>query len=634
KVLLRGLSREPEARFPAMDALLAALASGPRRRKRRFRLAAGAAVAVAAVSAATIYALHGSAPAEVCHSAGDRIASDWNPATEREIEAAFVATGVPYAAATWRSVQPILDGYAGALSATATQACTATRVKHTLSEHLMDLQMACVDSRRRELSALIQIFREPNATTIEHAVAAAGALTSVDNCTNLEALARKIAPPSDLVSQSRVDAVRATLIDAKAQADAGNYRRAVAMAADAAATARTIEYLPIAGEALYRLGAIQLDMGNWPAARKSLDDAIWNAEASGDDATAALALVDQVATLTELTQFERAERVARRADAVGRRSHALPQFRAGLLSHRGELHLRQGHFDQALADYQASLAITRRVFGDHHAITAGTLYNLGLVARERGKTDAALAHFREALAIEDDVFGGRHPQIALTRSAIGQILDRRGQYDEALAEYHKARAILEPLGETSLLASLLTNIGNLYRHQGNAQAAEKNLRHALAIYKATAGEMSPKVAQTLANLANVLVGQGDYDTAIADYKKSITIQEKALGKDHPLLARAVGNLCLAYYFQERYDEAAVHCERALAIQEHALGPEHPAVGVALINLGEVYRSQGNAPKAVALLARGLAIQKSTGAPAAKIAATEDSLAQARRAARH
>src|SRR5262249_21009751 len=146
-----------------------------------------------------------------------------------EMRSAFDATGLPYAADTWRRVEPILDSYVAQWAAMHTEACRATRVHGEQSEMVMDRRMACLDLRRRELDQLTRLLRKPDADIVEQAIAAARGLGSVQGCGDLAALTRSIAPPPDPGTAARVTVARQKLAEARVLRDAGKYTEGLAL---------------------------------------------------------------------------------------------------------------------------------------------------------------------------------------------------------------------------------------------------------------------------------------------------------------------------------------------------------------------------------------------------------------------
>src|SRR5262249_56690660 len=121
RIVLRGLARDADERFPAMEAMLAALERASRRRTTWILVGAAAAIAAGAGAWALLRA-------EPCGGASAMLAGVWDDGVKAGIDKAFLASGRTYAADAARRVDAALDGYAAAGTAARTHARPATAV--------------------------------------------------------------------------------------------------------------------------------------------------------------------------------------------------------------------------------------------------------------------------------------------------------------------------------------------------------------------------------------------------------------------------------------------------------------------------------------------------------------------------
>ncbi|MCA9691480.1 MAG: serine/threonine protein kinase, partial [Myxococcales bacterium] len=192
RILERGLQARPEERFPSMRALLDELERALRPpRWGLLALTGASAVAV------TIAALQLSASASRCDGAEEALATAWTRDRAAAAERAFLATGRPYAARTWALTSATLDEHAAAWTTMWTEACAATHIRGDQSPVALDLRMRCLDRRRAELAALVDVFIEADADVVDRAAQASAGLTPVDGCADVEALAAPQPVPDD-----------------------------------------------------------------------------------------------------------------------------------------------------------------------------------------------------------------------------------------------------------------------------------------------------------------------------------------------------------------------------------------------------------------------------------------------------
>jgi tRNA A-37 threonylcarbamoyl transferase component Bud32 len=201
RVLLRGLSRAPEERWPSMDALLEALLrlSAPRR---GWWLALG--LGLGAVGVVVGQSLGAS---ERCEGARSQLEGIWDEPREAAVKAAILDTALPYAADTWERVDGLLDAYADAWATKHTEVCEATSVRREQSSEVMDLRMACLRSRRIALREAVSVLAEASASQaakVEKAVSLVSSLPGLERCDDVEALRAELPPPEEPEVAARV----------------------------------------------------------------------------------------------------------------------------------------------------------------------------------------------------------------------------------------------------------------------------------------------------------------------------------------------------------------------------------------------------------------------------------------------
>ncbi|MEM9463168.1 MAG: serine/threonine-protein kinase, partial [Myxococcota bacterium] len=174
RVVLRALHQRPEERFPSMDALITALQADPAKRRRRALFALGGVLLTGISSWGIAQAM--SSDTDVCTGAADRMNEVWNDGRRAEIEAAFETTELHYARDQWERVDQELDGRAAAWVGHHVEVCRATNVRRDQSTHLMDVRMACLERRRGQMRALVEVLLSPDEDVVREAVKAVQSL--------------------------------------------------------------------------------------------------------------------------------------------------------------------------------------------------------------------------------------------------------------------------------------------------------------------------------------------------------------------------------------------------------------------------------------------------------------------------
>ena len=550
-ILRRGLAFDPAARWPDMDALLAALEDDPeaRRAKRRRALIGGGVVAVIAAGAAVagVLALGGGAgePVRPCRGLERELDGVWDSGRRGALEQALAATGKPYAAATATRVVAALDEHAGRLTAARIETCEATAVLETQSAEMLDRRMSCLDRRRSALAATVDLLVTDAAATLPRAVDAVMALPGPEACA-ADRLLDDMAPPADPNVQAAIARVRVDLDKASALSRAGRWKDVVAPAEAAVTGARAVGWPPLLAETLGIAAKARLITGDADGAEKALHEAIAAASSAKDVFLHGQLTVSLVEVANRQSRYADVETLAALADAtLGTREDRWAE-RATLEAERGRAARAQNKLDDARAHLEKALALRVAHAGAESTLAARSLQDLANLELTAARFAEAEALLKRALAIVMQRSGPEHPDVAITLARLAVAAKELGRLDESAA----------------------------------------GLRRAIEIMSAAEGELSPTVATSWANLGVVLGAQDKGEESLAAYQKAVAVREKVLPPDHPDLASSIMNVGIA--LQEnlgRPADAVPYFERARDILKKKLGPDHPTLAHALHGLG-------------------------------------------------
>ena len=200
------------------------------------------------------------------------------------------------------------------------------------------------------------------------------------------------------------------------------------------------------------------------------------------------------------------------------------------------------------------------------------------------------------------------------------------------------RAAAEYGADSSLCASMHSELGGFYRGQGRYTDSETEFRTALRILETALGKDSPDYATGINNLAGTHRLMGNYDEAEREFQEALILYGRSVGEHHVLYASALNNLSLLCLdrgdlrraaeclqrssailseMPERRDEyASSICNlavldqrlgrpedairrltEAVALYEGPLGTDTPHYHAALTSLGICYYSLGRLPEA-------------------------------------
>ncbi len=521
RVLRRGLAPRPAERFPSLRALLTALRHDPARRRRQALLGVGA-TTVALVLGAGWLRGRGDAR-EPCAIDGAGLAGAWDGVRREQARAAFAASGAASAPDAFARVAGVLDGYAAAWGAMRLEACRATRVRGDQSERLMDLRMQCLDRRRGDLRALVEVFAQADRGVVEKAVEAARSLAPLDGCADGVALGAAVPPPDEPAARARVAEVQRALARVGALSAAGRYADGFAAVEAVARDADQLGYPPLRAEVALRRGGLLDRTSDYPGA----EQAFWTAAIAADtgrvDDIRAEALTQLAWVIGERgNRYQDARQVAALArgaiDRLDRPERALAKYHRVI----GVLDYREGKYADALAASQQAVALAERGFGPEDPYFATCVMDVGLAFYYLGEYDRARGEVTRALALWRTIYGPDHVDVAAALNNLGEIFRAEHRLPEAIENYRAAAAIWERRGAVDL-AEALVNIGDIEREQGQLTLAEADLRRAMATLEAALGRGHPRLAIALVGHGRVLLEQDQAAPAVEDLTRALAL---------------------------------------------------------------------------------------------------------------
>ena len=222
-----------------------------------------------------------------------------------------------------------------------------------------------------------------------------------------------------------------------------------------------------------------------PSARRDLAGAYWEAGRSefySSHYTEAEQDVDQsdqiLDQLTEDVSFERAQN----------------------LTLRGSLDNRwKGDLDRAAERLTEALAIQRKI-GDPFNISDG-LSNLALVEMERGRLEEAAAQLEESVEITRDLLGDVNPSVALRLENLANVRYRQGDYATAAELLGEVLAIRVPVygADSFPVAKTRFNTGVVSMKAGQYQRALELIDQAIPVFREHTGDTSFEMVGALHN---------------------------------------------------------------------------------------------------------------------------------------
>ncbi|RKG95115.1 serine/threonine-protein kinase [Corallococcus sp. CA053C] len=487
QAVMRGLSLDAAGRFPSMQALLGALSQEQRLgQRRRWVAATGVVTATLAVAAGVAWQ-----QSRVCVDAGALMDDVWTPEAKARLESAFRATGKPFAEGMAQRTVQVLGQYADGWKHQRVQACEDTRVNAVVPEDQFDRQVVCLERRRKDLRATVELLAGADAAVVEKAVDVAHALPTLHECQDVEALAEQQRRPSDPALREEIEKLEGSLSEVRAQVDAGRYKAALAAVKPLEAPVVATGYLPLRAELRFHLGWLQEQLGDSPAASQLLSRAVFDAEAGRADRLKVSILNKLLYVEDGQKHFGPATSWGELAEATLQRLGGEPVLEADVKVNQANLAVSQGHFEQARERLVQARALYDKALPAQHPKRARTLFLLGRVMRELGEPTQALAMMEDALKQTEAMVGPLHPDVARRHGLLSWSLRELKQDDRALPH---AQAVVD-------------------------------------IFKVLYGEQSPQFAEALDEVGMCQLGLKRYDDALKTYERALALKRKALPAD-------------------------------------------------------------------------------------------------------
>jgi eukaryotic-like serine/threonine-protein kinase len=587
-VLARGLSERPQDRYPSMEALLVDLRLARHPPRPMWPLA----IAGAALAAAAVFGYRGlrGRQTSLCQGAPAKLSAIWNPARRQAVRSAFLASGVPYAEHAFGAVSMAIDRYVDEWAAGYTLACEDTRLRGEQSEDMLDRRMACLEQRRLELGAKVNVLARADRASLEKAAQMAQSLSPLADCADRVRLASRVMPPGG-ATRTEVERSWEELGRAKALFESGRYAEGEPVARRVAEQATLLRYRPLEADAQLTLALLLDAKGEYSPAEVALRKALRAAQAGGVEDVAARAWIGLVRVVGVRQQHHaEAHEWALDAEAHLESLHSSDATLGLLLSAKSDLLYQEGKFEQAVETGQKARSVLERTLGSEAAPVAEVLKTIGNADADLGKTDAARAAYEQARDIWQKALGPDHPAVAAAWNNLGTLQLEHESFNDALANFRRALDIWTgSLGpDHPMVAIATTNIGEALRALGDREGATAAFRSALAIRTRALGADHPLCAGNIANLGNIALDVGDNHEAYRWFEQALEIWEKRLGPKDQHVATALTGLGDALVAEKAFTKAIPLYQRALAIQEEALGPEHLYLVDALAGLGQAY----------------------------------------------
>ncbi|MCA9685162.1 MAG: tetratricopeptide repeat protein, partial [Myxococcales bacterium] len=528
---------------------------------------------------------------------------------EAELERAFTAGGLGFAATSWAHARPSITAFAERWTVIREQACRETKLEGRRSEAALARIESCLDEQRATVAGLLETWRGANQAVVTRAPLAAAGLEDPGLCLDELALARRPLP-DEAQARAQVQVLRTRIERAQLKERAGEVGGAQREIDAILAEAEALGWVPLQAEADLAHGRILSAQNGFAAARAEEERAFERAMATGHDLIALRASIG----LISLIGYHGADAKvglgwARLAAALLERLALMDSVDAGDYQRAlGDLHWSSGDYERSADHYRRAVETFVGVLGPEHPRVAETLRDLGYVYMDQGDQTRARETLERAQAIQEAALGADHPDLLATRRFMAKVIGKSGDLPRAIAMQRELLAAYESaLGVDALEAGeAALDLGTSLAESGSLEEALVMDWRALKIIVAEVGPDRPLTAIAYNDMAVIEMRLGRNEKALGHLRQALAIHE-ALDPDHPNVASAHHNIASALRALGRMEEARVESQQALALFEAKLGVDHPNLITVLLGLGEAELALGALDDAGAHLERALTL---------------------------
>lgn len=618
-VLRRGLSPDPESRFPSMDALLDELGRD-RQATRRRRL--GLAAAVVATGLVTWAAMRRPDPLQGCADE-PAIQAWWTPDRGADLQAALLGSGRPFASELFEHIDAALAERAEAATRSLTQACQATFVEGTRSPVELQAHRECLTQRGREVTALLEVLGEGTPEVVDRAFAAVEDLPPIEQCdgkTGDDDLA-------DVSPRERpaVDAALELIARARELEAAGRFDQAVAEGDAGLPAVRALGRPRLLAQLLLQLASSLGQRRDFVRARALLREAGAAAVLARAYLVAAEVGIEGIYTDGCLaSDTELGDQWAALSAAWLDLAGSPPKLLRRLIAHRGMAHGTAGRFEAALAVTHSMMGRPERgleaaaesvegygaALGEQHPTYAWALGLLGGMQAGVKDFEAAERTLLRSIEIGERLLGPDSSRVIEARTNLGGLYSITMRHAEAMAMRRRvlddARASGRPDSPATVM--MLAELASSHNILGEFERARELQAEATSLAKQVAGADSLLYGKELVRNADFLLEHAP-PRALEEASLGLEILSKYLEPSNwqRVEARAVHAMALGA--NGRCGDAVAPLEAALVDYDE---PDHPGTIDEWVWLGRCRVELGRWDDAIVALERAAGILAAIG----------------------
>ncbi|MFQ5981127.1 MAG: tetratricopeptide repeat protein [Candidatus Heimdallarchaeota archaeon] len=231
---------------------------------------------------------------------------------------------------------------------------------------------------------------------------------------------------------------------------------------------------------------------------------------------------------------------------------------------------QMGRFDESLNAIDHAENILKILTAESSVVLdpkkAVLIYYKGRNWTWKGATDEGLEHLQHSLKLHENI--GNKSMIALSLKDIGIAYYYKGDRKRALKYTQQSLGLSEEIDNKSVMMSALNNMAIVYNEVGELNRALECYQQNLALSEEI--DYTYGIAVTLANIGVILVSKGDLTRAMEHQQRALAIWEAIDRKDE--IAATLNNIAEIHYRKGDIDQSMECDEKSLALYEEVGNP--------------------------------------------------------------
>ena len=251
-----------------------------------------------------------------------------------------------------------------------------------------------------------------------------------------------------------------------------------------------------------------------------------------------------------------------------------------------------GKYDDSKAEYNRSLELRKRIYGEESLEVADGYNNIAKVIYKLNDYPTATAYFEKALNVRLKLLPPDHQDIGASYNNLAIAYGTRQDLNKSIEYHGKSLQIkLNTLdADHPKLATSYNNIGNLYFNKGDIKRAYDYYTKALEIREKKLGPDHFLLGSTYSGIGACYYKYGIYDKSRQFYDKALAIYINALGSSHVYNASIYSYIGACLFEQNKYNEAIEYWQKAVSIYINTFNKYHADLGQYYNNIARSYMS--------------------------------------------